>query len=295
MQSAAARVAVIITCYDRGETLREAYESVRDDCGEVVIVDDGSTDPATLAELSRLEEAEARIVRRPNGGLSAAAMSGVAVTSAPYVLRFDADDILEPGSLGILAEALESDPGAAVAWGDLETFGETNYRVPSIPALDRWLITFVNVLPASSLFRRSAIEETGGWRLRDGYEDWDLLMTLAEKGYRGVYAPTVVYHYRRTGTGLIADKRKEFDAHYGSLRKLHPRLFAERERNRRSSLAPLPLQVAVRLANAMPLGGALPKVQLSQLFTHLLWNGGFRAVWPMVTQRLRSRQRRVDS
>jgi glycosyltransferase involved in cell wall biosynthesis len=255
-----------------------------------VIVDDGSTDPATLAVLSRLEEGGARIIRRPNGGLSAAATSGVAATTAPYVFRFDADDVLVPGALGALAEALDGDPEAVVAWGDLETFGETHYRVPSVPALDPWLITFVSVLPASSLFRRSAIEETGGWRLRDGYEDWDLLMTLAEKGYRGVYVPTVVYRYRRAGTGLIADKRAEFDAHFRALQELHARLFAERDENRHRSRAPLPLQVAVRLVNMIPGLGASPRVQFAQLFTHLLWNGGFRAAWPMVRQRLRRRE-----
>ncbi|MES1239390.1 MAG: hypothetical protein ABUL57_00860, partial [Chloroflexota bacterium] len=129
---------------------------------------------------------------------------------------------------------------------------------------------------------------TGGWRLPDGYEDWDLLMTLAERGLGGVYVPIVVYRYRQTGTGLIAEKRAAFEAHYRTLQSLHPVLFARRERSERTSAAPSALRLAVRLVAALPFVGVQTKIRLTQLVTHLLWNGGPGATLPILTGYARS-------
>ena len=61
-----ARVAVVVPCYDDGETLGEALDSLRDqEPHELVVVDDGSSDPATLAVLNALERDGVRVsVRR---------------------------------------------------------------------------------------------------------------------------------------------------------------------------------------------------------------------------------------
>src|SRR5436190_12269548 len=108
------RVAVVVPCFNDGATLRETLGSLRDqEAHELVVVDDGSDDPATLETLRALEDEGVRIVRRENGGLSAARMTGVEATAAPYVFPLDADDALAPGALAALADALEAVPQAA--------------------------------------------------------------------------------------------------------------------------------------------------------------------------------------
>ncbi|MDP9225566.1 MAG: glycosyltransferase family 2 protein, partial [Actinomycetota bacterium] len=224
--SAAPRVALVLTCYDAGETLLETVTSIRGEPVELVIVDDGSTDAKTVAILRDLEREGLNVVRRPNGGLSAALMTGVEATSSPYILRFDSDDLLEAGAIDELADALDANTEAAAAWGDLQTFGLTNFRVPSVPVLDPWHVTYASVLPASSMFRRSTLLDVGGWQLRGGYEDWDVWMALAERGYGGVYVPRVVYRYRRERKGLLFGSLARYDEHYDELRRRHMRLFA---------------------------------------------------------------------
>lgn len=286
--------AVIVPCFDAGATLRETVQSVTAESGvdELVIVDDGSTDPASLALLAEFEAEDVQVIRQSNQGPSAATMAGLRATSSPYVMRLDADDLLEPGAVGRLAAALERANDAAVAWGDVQTFGLTTFRIPAAPSLDPWLLTYTNCIPgAGCLLRRSAVEEVGGWQLRDGWEDWDLWLALLEKGWSGLYVPEVAFRYRRSVEGRHIGSVGESGAYYEELRRRHPAVFASRAANRRASKAPGVVKLAVSLIEAIP---GLPRgvrVQLCELVTHLFWNGGLRVTATMLWQAARWRRR----
>jgi glycosyltransferase involved in cell wall biosynthesis len=290
------RVAVIIPCFNEGEALLEAARSVVADgaADERVVVDDGSTNPQTETILRDLGQRGFRVIRQENGGPSAALMTGVAGTSARFVFRLDADDLLEAGAIDALADALDADPLAAAAWGDLQTFGLTSFRVPSNPVLDPWHVTFTNQLPSCSLFRRSALLDVGGWQFRGGIDDWDLWMSLAEKGHSGVYVPRVVYRYRRERVGLFADAMIRYEIDYDELRtQRHRDLFAARASNRRRSRAPAVLKALLPAVDRLPLVSRLQKVWVSQLLTNLFWNGGLRVTFRIVAQGIAIRLRRA--
>jgi len=260
---------------------------------ELVVVDDGSTEATTLSILAQLERHGIHVIRQPKMGPSAAVMAGLEATSAFYVMRLDADDLLERGALDALVAALDSAPLAAASWGDVQTFGMTTFRVPTAPALDPWLVTYVNCVPgAGCLFRRSALVEAGGWQVRDGFEDWDVWMSLAELGYAGVYLPLVTFHYRRDQLGRQAESVARTSRYYEELRNRHPKLFGMRHENRRRSPAPRTLKIAVRAVDALPGLSRLAKVQLCELFTHLFWNGGLRVTTGMALQAVALRTRR---
>lgn len=282
--SSGQRVAIILTCYNDGATLGETIASIRQEPSDVelVLVDDGSTDAETVAYLAHLEYEGVTVIRQPNQGQAAAAMTGVSASSAPYVMRFDSDDLLEPGAVTALADALETAPGAGVAWGDVQTFGLTDFRIVSPPELDPWLLTYTNCLTGSgNLLRRTALAESGGWQLREGFEDWDLWLSLAELGYSGIHVPRVVFHYRRDRGGRLAGWLPDAARHYDELRRRHEKLFASRVANRRRSAAPLALKVLVPAIEAVPWVSRLVKIHLCELFTRLFWAGGF-----MVTVRM---------
>ncbi len=184
------RIAVVIPCYNDGGTLFEALASVerQEDC-ELVVVNDGSDEPATHRVLTDLRRRGIRVVDRDNGGLSAARMTGTRATSARYVFPLDADDILEPGALSRLADALDDDPAAVAAWGDVEQFGRYTRRLRVQRTLDPWRVTYLTGIPGTVLYRRSALLAVGGWHLQEGYEDWDLWMSLAERGMQRRLCP----------------------------------------------------------------------------------------------------------
>jgi glycosyltransferase involved in cell wall biosynthesis len=243
MSERSPRVAVIVPCYNDGLTVADAVASVEErEPVELVVVDDGSSDEHTREVLGRLEADGVRVLRHEhNRGLPEARTTGLGATSAPYVFPLDSDDLAVPGSLARLADALDETPSADAAYGDWVQFGavESLVRVPR--TFDPYLVAWRNRYPVASLFRRSFLEAVGGWRSVDGmvgYEDWDLWMSLAERGSTAVFTDTIAVRYRVHGVRMLRSVAGNHAALYAALRARHPKLFAElREHRRRSSLS----------------------------------------------------------
>lgn len=277
------RVSVVIPCYE-DPTVRETVASVRaqDEECELVLVDDGSCDAVTLETLAELDREGVCVLHRENGGLAAARMTGVDATSAPYVFPLDADDVLEPGALRRLADALDAAPRAAVAWGDVRIFGDVDLALRPASSLDPWRITYVNEIPGTSLVRRSALVEVGGWSVRRAYEDWDLWLSFAERNWEGVYVPGPMLAYRRHGNRMLGDAIAIHEELAAELRRRHPALYARRCRTRRSSPAPRRVKLAFTVAGALPF--------LSDFTRHRLYHLSSRPREVLAMQRLRRRR-----
>jgi glycosyltransferase involved in cell wall biosynthesis len=260
------RIAIVIPCFNDGATLREALDSIDDPC-EAVVVDDGSTDPTTLALLDELRAEGVRVVRQENRGLAAARMAGVRATSAPYIQPLDADDILAPGALAALADALDAHPGAAAAWGDVEFFGEFELVARSANRLDPWTIWYLDELPGTSMVRRDMIEATGGWQFEKAYEDWDFWMSLAEHGRDGLRVPAVVFRYRRDPERMSAGGLTRHGELLAELRARHPDLRRRLRHNWRHSRAPLRMRLLFPLIEFLPLSGR-DRHRLRRLVAH---------------------------
>jgi glycosyltransferase involved in cell wall biosynthesis len=283
------RVAVVVPCFNDGATLDETLESIQgqDEPVELVVVDDGSTDPATLETFDRLERDGITVIHQANAGLGAARMTGVAATSAPFILPVDADDVLLPGAVGALADTLAGRPDAAAAWGWYQRFGDETTLQRTAPTLDAWQITYMNELPASSLVRRSALEEVGGWHLAGGYEDWDVWMALAERGWTGVGIDRVIYRYRRQGIRLAHRAAAQHADRHDGLRTAHAALFAARRANWRRSSAPLALRLALPAIETVPGLSRHQRRMLGGVVSHLAHRRGVRALARRVREQRR--------
>ena len=283
-----ALVAVIIPCFDDGATVREAVESALagDGSVEVVVVDDGSSDPGTARVLREIAAEDVTVLRQENVGVAAARMAGLRATTAPYVLPLDADDVLSPGAITRLVEALRAAPDAAAAWGWYERMGAEDTLQPTAPTLDAWQVSHQNDLPATALFRRAALEAVGGWRPVAGFEDWDLWMSLAERGWTGVGLDIVVYRYRRAdGRRLEQDTDREAIVR-ADLVARHPDLLAGRSRAWRRSRAPLPLRLALPIVARLPVGIRHRRL-LAGAATHLAHRRGVGLLMRRVRQQAR--------
>jgi glycosyltransferase involved in cell wall biosynthesis len=237
------RLAVIIPCFNDGPLLREAIESVREDEPvEIIVVDDHSTDSATAALLDELSAEGVRVQHHErNRGTAAARTTGLGTTDAEFVFPLDADDLAVPGVLGAMADLLEARPDAAACFGDYCEFGDSEI-VRAVPEqLDPFRIAFTNEYPVSAMFRRDVLDAVGGWNgngyTATGYEDWNLWMTLAERGYGCVHMGEgqITYRRRLHGERKLAQGKRRHPELYGELRRLHPQLFADIGDHRRES------------------------------------------------------------
>ncbi len=273
----ASTIAVVIPCFNDGATLLDAVRSAQaqDRIDELVVVDDGSTDPHTLDTFQALENEAVRVLHRSNGGLGAARMTGVRATVADYVFCLDADDRLLKSTLSALSTALDDDPGLALVWGDYRLFGDRTWRQLTAPSLDPWQISYQNDIPASVLIRRSALLNAGGWQLRGGYEDWDLLMGLAERGERGRRVPIVAYEYRQHGVRMLGESAARHGEIYALLQNRHPRLFVERRRAWRRSDAPWALKLVLPFVFVLPIDANRRRL-LAGAVCHLAHRRGVR-------------------
>ena len=261
----APRISVLIPCYDDGATVSEAVDSIsEDEPVEVVLIDDGSRDPQTVAVLDDLAASgTVRLIRQANSGVAAALRAGTAAATAPYVFILNSDDLAEPGALAVLGDALDADTGVDFAFGWIHFFGDVDF-VARQPAWNPWILLHANRWAISSLYRRDALDAVGGVPDGTAYEDWDLLLGLAEQDRRGLLVPRVVLHYRQHGVSRRnRDAQRNLRRQYAALRARHASLFAREAELRRRYRLPLRTRLGYRLQLRVGLllpPGAVPRL-----------------------------------
>ncbi len=155
----APQVSVLIPTLNRIELVRRAVESVQQQTftdWEIVIIDDGSTDP--IAALER-EYEKVRVVRHPrNLGISPARNTGVQSARGKYIAFLDSDDAWFPRKLERQVALLESRPdlGACTCGYRYETDEGTTNEIPS-PQAGRYrtLAMGTSLAPGTTLVART--------------------------------------------------------------------------------------------------------------------------------------------
>ena len=190
----------------------ESLGSVEAASGEIIVVDDGSTDdcPRLLAEFAQ-RHSQVRIVRQANGGLSAARNTGLGLANGRFVAFADSDDWFEPGYYErLLALCMDHDLDMAVGNATYHFEG----RQPDYPIFrdspasgvvrgadflrerlrSRTLLHMVWM----HVYRRTLVESIGVRFVAPLiHEDvpWTTRLLVASK--RLMYDPTPGYHYRQ--------------------------------------------------------------------------------------------------
>ena len=89
-------ISVIIPCYNDGKYLPETINQLKLQtlpANEIIIVNDGSTDAATIEVLTQIEKDPLiQVLHKENGRMSAARNFGVAHAKGDIIVALDADD-----------------------------------------------------------------------------------------------------------------------------------------------------------------------------------------------------------
>jgi glycosyltransferase involved in cell wall biosynthesis len=184
-------ISVIIPVFKRVELLEACLVSFQNSEYkplEIIVVDDGNDEDVGVKIRDIAVKYLAHYIRcDKNGGAPAARNAGARIAQGEALFFADADIEMAPEGLGLLSEALEKNERASFAYGDFN-FGSVTMQARefSLDALRK-----TNYISTMALVRR-AIFRPFDERLKR-FQDWDLWLSLAERGATGVYVPHTIF------------------------------------------------------------------------------------------------------
>jgi glycosyltransferase involved in cell wall biosynthesis len=170
----------IVPAFNRAGTIERALESAlgqSEPPGEVLVVDDGSTD-ATRERVERFGE-RVRYLHQANAGASAARNLGAREARGEWIAFLDSDDAWEPDHLARIGRALRATGGRADLYFDdfrvtpeegggllwsLAGFAVSGEHELTLDATEWAMLRIQPMMLQSSVFRRRAYLELGGLR-----------------------------------------------------------------------------------------------------------------------------------
>jgi mycofactocin glycosyltransferase len=232
-------VTVVIPVRDRTAELALCLNGLRN--YRVLVVDDGSEDPAAVAAVAK--DAGADYLLRPvNGGPAAARNTGLAAAGTPLVAFLDSDCVPAPGWLDRLLPHF-ADPVVAAVAPRIVPY-EPDRATGRLPP--KWLARYEGVsstldmgavpsivrpgskvpyVPGAALVVRAAVA-----RAHDGFaghlpvgEDVDFVWRLAGRGWHVRYEPAAaVAHQHRVRLGSWFARRMDYGTSAAPLEQRHP-------------------------------------------------------------------------
>lgn len=195
-------ISVIIPAYNARKTIDRCLRSLWGQTYrnfEVIIVDDGSTD-ATWALLNSLKNQESRIRNHgfnPNSlilvhnsvnqGAPAARNRGAKDAKGEYLIFCDADIEMKPDCLEKMRHILEVHPKAAYTYSSFKFGWKAFDNLPFDPERLRRM----PYIHTTSLIRRECFP---GWdESVKRLQDWDLWLTMLEKGHTGYWISKILF------------------------------------------------------------------------------------------------------
>ena len=232
------KVSIIIPCYNSGLYVGAAIQSALAQTWpdiEVIVVDDGSTDDATLRVLNASASSRVRIIHQANAGPSAARNRAIQEAAGDYILPLDADDTLQPTYAEKAVAVLDARPKVGVVYCKAMKFGVVQGPW-ELPAYALTELVIDNVIFVSAMFRRSDWELVGGFDegLRFGIEDYDFWVKLVHRGREVVQLDEYLFNYRvREGsrTALFEGNDDHVVAAYARIFRNNREFYAEHAEN----------------------------------------------------------------
>jgi cellulose synthase/poly-beta-1,6-N-acetylglucosamine synthase-like glycosyltransferase len=198
-------VTILVPAYNEGAVIQGSIRSLLEldyPRYEILVIDDGSKDDTYLKASAYEGEhgrAVVRVITKPNGGKARALNTGIAAATSGFVLCMDGDSALHPQTLRRAIRHMR-DPHIGAVAGSVKVVNRTNL-LSSLQALEyieglnmvraaQGFFRLVNIIPGPiGLFRKSALNEVGGYDHDTFAEDCDLTLKLLLIGWKIQYEP----------------------------------------------------------------------------------------------------------
>ena len=110
-------ISVVIPCFNDGAYLPETISKLKTQTYtnfEIIVVNDGSTDEATLEVLNLISDKGVTVLHKENGRMSSARNHGVKYAKGKFIAALDADDYFDPSFFKKAVDILNIEPTTAV-------------------------------------------------------------------------------------------------------------------------------------------------------------------------------------
>lgn len=233
-------LSVIIPYFNMGAFIDETLDSIKQSTVkdlEIVLVNDGSTDPFSQEKLETLHadhdlnDRQLRIVNIPNGGVANARNTGVKHSTGRHVSLLDADDLVRPRYYEKALRVLEAYDNVSFcgAWiedynarGRIRHWATWNAEPP--------IQLIMNQTNCQSLVYKRAAFERDGWHdpdLRMFLDDWEGVISLLAGGHRGVMIPEPLFKYRIRPGSIFRSTGGLWDINYEKITRKHRELYSD--------------------------------------------------------------------
>lgn len=211
-------ISVVIPLYNKASDVERALLSVIDQsiaAGEIIVVDDGSTDGSAdvvRSVMRRYPDVGIRLISQPNSGVSAARNRGIMEATGEYVALLDADDWWLSGYIAEICRLVEHYPDAEaystafdIVTGERRTAAAVptteGYIDPAMEALRRCY----PIIPSTATLRRRSLLAVGGFPegMRIGEDQW-LWIRLVQEGVKFCFSTMSLVRYSRSADNRSA-------------------------------------------------------------------------------------------
>lgn len=206
-------VSVVITCFNYGQYVADAVESVARQTWkdlEIIVVEGGSTDGTTVQRVHDLQHPRLRKIfqQRPTR-VGDNRLRGLEDARGKFVVFLDADDLLEPTYVEKAVMALEL-TGADLAYPSVRLFGNESWVWETADRFTLHNIVSGNSIATVAMFRKETWRRLGigyGTHVTDAIEDWEFWLRFAERGATGVKIREPLMLYRVHGKSFTDRSR----------------------------------------------------------------------------------------
>jgi glycosyltransferase involved in cell wall biosynthesis len=200
-------VSVIIPCYNDGIYLDDSVSSAKAQTFtdiEIIIVNDGSTDAATIQKLNSFKDPLITVLHKENGHLSSARNHGIRHAKGDFIVTLDADDQFEKTFIQKGVNLLQQNSLAGAVTCYLKSFGLKKYKWKPLGG-DIKNFLYRQESCASAMFRKVCWEKAGGYdeQMKSGYEDWEFWIRLTAAGWTVQVLKEYLLNYRVTEKSML--------------------------------------------------------------------------------------------
>ncbi len=230
------KVSIIMPCYNQGKYVREAIESVLHQTYkniEIVCVNDASLDNSNDIIQNILSELNPDnfiyINHKENKGVITTRNEAIEIATGEYILPLDADDTIEPTYVEKAVNILDENPDIGIVYCWVNNFWkDSKSQISKWEDFDISKELFLNSIVNTSMYRKSDFLLVGGYKsyMNKGWEDWDLWLSIIEKGFKAHLIKEVLFNYRRNFFNSRSNSAaKSIDHLYRELLRHHTELY----------------------------------------------------------------------